>query len=313
MKHIQIISKLFTRSRVWIFVVIALLAGFVVIVSASDVAATMSGCYYNNPACDSDHACIKNKCVPKEGPYTLNGLCNTPCGSFLTCAGKAIGDACVFGQCNEQCQCLPPPDPDDDMEFCLSLGYEWAAAGERKPFGEFSQTDIDTGKEECVGDDPGEHYRFRQCGTVSTASGCLTDANDDAACASQNSCVLESKCFTRLDKTYEEDVLIQQNIQQGQEGSDAAGLSYRELAGLFQTAATTGDVPMELWKRWKISAEISSKLRQVHNALGINIDQGNRTLGISTYQKNALLCVPLLPPDCPYAGKEEACVGGAVS
>lgn len=135
---------------------------------------------------------------------THGGICDASCGSSQSCVGVAPGLTCQtgtgsFGVCDSSCTCVVK-GLDDNKAACLLKGYKWSSAGETTPFGGFSQVDIDSSKEECVGDDAGEYYRFRECETAL----CKTDASDNAACKSRYSCVFDKKCFARTDKAVDE-------------------------------------------------------------------------------------------------------------
>lgn len=140
-----------------------------------------------------------------------DGSCLFGCGATASCTPAVQCSSLGCGQTDScgnycgDCQAAPSPtndpcagisNPDLSQACCTSKGFRWAKSGEAKLFGGFTGI----GQYGCVGDDLGEYLRFREC----EGAACSTNAADSAACASVNSCVLNTKCYARLDRAAEE-------------------------------------------------------------------------------------------------------------
>ena len=166
-------------------------------------------------------------CLPPPGCTPQVSCSALGCGNTDSC-GKYCGD-CVPS--TDPCQGVS--DPDKSQVCCESKGFVWAKSGETRAFGGFAKL----GQAGCVGDDLGEFMRFRECeGGV-----CATDAADSAACASINSCVNNGNCFTRLDKTVQEEPAIAALVQGCKGQSDDNCKLVNEVDDAEKRAENTND------------------------------------------------------------------------
>lgn len=152
---------------------------------------------------------------PVTGPIEEPPVYEPFCGD-----GNADGgENCV--NCPADVGACQPPDPcaigdlDISKTCCEARGYTWVASGEERPFGGYEWE----GQRGCAGDDAGEYVRSMEC----QGSGCTTNPNDKAACSNRYSCVLDGKCYTRLDKAVELGYAVGREVEgRSSESDDSA-------------------------------------------------------------------------------------------
>lgn len=232
--------------------------------------------------------CPNGRIDPGENCY--NCPVDAPCGPGLYCdavlkgclpipdpgeTGPVCGNgACEAGETKFTCtaDCGTPDfcettDPDNSRKCCEDKGFKWAKAGETIPFGGFSNADIINHVTECIGDDAGEFYRFKEC----EGTACTTDTKDDAGCSSANSCVLDAKCYSRLDEVDKQPV-VQQKSNENKNKNNKLGELFSKLPELIKKAKAAST------KKERRHIE-SNEIAAVMKNLAKEKDDSGRSLG----------------------------------